>query len=320
MIARAGTPLPPWLQTTSWAMPCAGELLDPPRMRFVAEVGEDDDVGDLADPPERFERAGDQRLAVHLAAEKSVEQRPDRSSRPFRRSPRRSARRRNRRLSKAKRMPCASSSQSAKWRDHVEQHFVAIGDQQRAGSSHSSSARARPARRLRPDRLRRTATRSGSWASRKRERRRQQAPIPEPARESQSSGGPIPVSARNRSRAPFVGQRRGERGEGERLASFGVGSSSLISRRASRELGKGLAKILIVEDNALNIKLFCDLLAAHGHEPEAVTDSRNALDAARTFKPDLVITDIQLPHVSGLELIELIRKPTRSLRRCRSWR
>jgi two-component system, cell cycle response regulator DivK len=68
-----------------------------------------------------------------------------------------------------------------------------------------------------------------------------------------------------------------------------------------------MAKILIVEDNALNIKLFCDLLAAHGHEPEAVTDSRNALEAARNFVPDLVITDIQLPHVSGLELIRLIR-------------
>jgi two-component system cell cycle response regulator DivK len=68
-----------------------------------------------------------------------------------------------------------------------------------------------------------------------------------------------------------------------------------------------LAKILIVEDNALNIKLFCDLLAAHGHQPEAVTDSRNALDAARAFAPDLVITDIQLPHVSGLELIRMIR-------------
>jgi two-component system cell cycle response regulator DivK len=68
-----------------------------------------------------------------------------------------------------------------------------------------------------------------------------------------------------------------------------------------------LAKILIVEDNALNIKLFCDLLAAHGHQPEAVTDSRVALDAARAFSPDLVITDIQLPHVSGLELIQQMR-------------
>jgi two-component system cell cycle response regulator DivK len=69
-----------------------------------------------------------------------------------------------------------------------------------------------------------------------------------------------------------------------------------------------MAKILIVEDNALNIKLFCDLLAAHGHQPEAVTDSRFALNAARQFEPDLVITDIQLPHVSGLDLIRMIRK------------
>ena len=69
-----------------------------------------------------------------------------------------------------------------------------------------------------------------------------------------------------------------------------------------------MAKILVVEDNALNIKLFCDLLAAHGHQPEPVLDSRLALDAARAFKPDLVITDIQLPHVTGLELMALIRK------------
>jgi two-component system cell cycle response regulator DivK len=69
-----------------------------------------------------------------------------------------------------------------------------------------------------------------------------------------------------------------------------------------------LAKILVVEDNALNIKLFCDLLAAHGHQPEGVLDSREALDAARTLKPDLVITDIQLPHVTGLDLIRLIRE------------
>jgi two-component system cell cycle response regulator DivK len=69
-----------------------------------------------------------------------------------------------------------------------------------------------------------------------------------------------------------------------------------------------LAKILIVEDNALNIKLFCDLLAAHGHDAQAVTDSRQALQAAQDFQPDLVITDIQLPHVSGLELIRLIRE------------
>ena len=68
-----------------------------------------------------------------------------------------------------------------------------------------------------------------------------------------------------------------------------------------------MAKILVVEDNALNIKLFCDLLTAHGHETEPVTDSRDALEAARAFHPDLVITDIQLPYISGIELMEMIR-------------
>ncbi len=68
-----------------------------------------------------------------------------------------------------------------------------------------------------------------------------------------------------------------------------------------------MARILIVEDNALNIKLFCDLLAAHGHQPQAVSDSRQAFDTAREFEPELVITDIQLPHVSGLELIRMLR-------------
>ena len=107
-------------------------------------------------------------------------------------------------------------------------------------------------------------------------------------------------------RAPFVGQGRGKRGERESLA---IGWRSRGHRvRLGQEDGEDMAKILVVEDNALNIKLFCDLLAAHGHQPEAVTDGREALGAARDFRPDLVITDIQLPHVSGLELIEMIRQ------------
>jgi hypothetical protein len=94
------------------------------------------------------------------------------------------------------------------------------------------------------------------------------------------------------------------------------GQHGLISSWHER-LGNELAKILIVEDNALNIKLFCDLLAAHGHEPQAVTDSRQALDAAREFSPDLVITDIQLPHINGLELIRMVRE-CRGLSRVRA--
>jgi two-component system, cell cycle response regulator DivK len=66
-------------------------------------------------------------------------------------------------------------------------------------------------------------------------------------------------------------------------------------------------KILIVEDNELNLKLFCDLLRAHGFTVEPVRDGREALERARAFGPDLVIMDIQMPHVSGLELIEQMK-------------
>ncbi len=66
-------------------------------------------------------------------------------------------------------------------------------------------------------------------------------------------------------------------------------------------------KILIVEDNELNLKLFCDLLRVHGFEVEPVRDGREALDRARAFEPELVIMDIQMPHVSGLELIEQMK-------------
>ena len=66
-------------------------------------------------------------------------------------------------------------------------------------------------------------------------------------------------------------------------------------------------KILIVEDNELNLKLFCDLLRVHGFEVEPVRDGREALERARAFEPELVIMDIQMPHVSGLELIEQMK-------------
>ena len=68
------------------------------------------------------------------------------------------------------------------------------------------------------------------------------------------------------------------------------------------------AKVLIVEDNALNLKLFTDLLRAHGFEVEPLADGGEALARARAFLPDLVIMDIQLGGVSGLDLIEQMRK------------
>ncbi len=66
-------------------------------------------------------------------------------------------------------------------------------------------------------------------------------------------------------------------------------------------------RVLVVEDNELNLKLFCDLLRAHGFEPVPVRDARDALSTARDAHPDLIIMDIQMPYISGLELIGSIR-------------
>jgi two-component system cell cycle response regulator DivK len=65
--------------------------------------------------------------------------------------------------------------------------------------------------------------------------------------------------------------------------------------------------VLVVEDNELNLKLFCDLLRAHGLEVEPVKDGREALAAARAFVPDLVVMDIQMPHVTGDEIIRQMK-------------
>ena len=67
-------------------------------------------------------------------------------------------------------------------------------------------------------------------------------------------------------------------------------------------------KVLVVEDNELNLKLFTDLLRAHQFVVEGVRDGRLALEQAQVFEPDLIIMDIQLPHVSGIELIEAMQK------------
>jgi two-component system cell cycle response regulator DivK len=66
-------------------------------------------------------------------------------------------------------------------------------------------------------------------------------------------------------------------------------------------------RVLVVEDNELNLKLFCDLLRAHGFAVEPVKDGREAVARARAFAPDLVVMDIQMPYVTGLELIQQMK-------------
>ncbi|MDP3675692.1 MAG: response regulator [Novosphingobium sp.] len=66
-------------------------------------------------------------------------------------------------------------------------------------------------------------------------------------------------------------------------------------------------RILVVEDNDLNRKLFCDLLRANGFAVEPVADGEVAIERTRQFVPNLVIMDISLPTISGLDLIEAIK-------------
>jgi len=67
-------------------------------------------------------------------------------------------------------------------------------------------------------------------------------------------------------------------------------------------------KILVVEDNDLNMKLFCDLLNAHGYDTIQTQEGMKALALAREEKPDLILMDIQLPEVSGLEVTKWIKE------------
>ncbi|ANK12189.1 response regulator [Erythrobacter neustonensis] len=70
-------------------------------------------------------------------------------------------------------------------------------------------------------------------------------------------------------------------------------------------------RILVVEDNDLNRKLFCDVLRANGFEVEPVADGDKVLQTARDTSPDLIIMDIQLGGVSGVDLIEAAKRDRR---------
>lgn len=66
--------------------------------------------------------------------------------------------------------------------------------------------------------------------------------------------------------------------------------------------------VLIVEDNELNMKLFHDLLEAHGYQTLQTRNGLDALEIAREHQPDLILMDIQLPQVSGLEVTKWLKE------------
>jgi two-component system, cell cycle response regulator DivK len=75
-------------------------------------------------------------------------------------------------------------------------------------------------------------------------------------------------------------------------------------------MGKGIMakKVMIVEDNELNMKLFKDLIEASGYETIITYSALNALELAREHRPDLILMDIQLPEVSGLEVTKWLKE------------
>ena len=76
----------------------------------------------------------------------------------------------------------------------------------------------------------------------------------------------------------------------------------------SVSVGRMTKTVLIVEDNELNMKLFHDLLHAHGYHTLQTRDGMEALAIAREQRPDLILMDIQLPEVSGLEVTKWLKE------------
>lgn len=88
-------------------------------------------------------------------------------------------------------------------------------------------------------------------------------------------------------------------------------SEAPIQRMAAMEKIEPLAAVktvLVVEDNELNMKLFNDLLEAHGYRVVQARTGPEALSAAREHLPDLILMDIQLPEISGLQVTQEILK------------
>ncbi len=69
--------------------------------------------------------------------------------------------------------------------------------------------------------------------------------------------------------------------------------------------------VMIVEDNDLNMKLFNDLLRANGYETLPMRNGHEALEKLKETQPDLIIMDIQLPEISGLEVTRIIKQNER---------
>src|SRR3954466_14259478 len=116
-----------------------------------------------------------------------------------------------------------------------------------------------------------------------------------------------PIQARGRRLAP-PGRCNPDGLPGVASGGARMGCQRPRSRGPCDGLEGRMAKtVLIVEDNELNMKLFRDLLEAHGYQTTGTSNGFEALDLVRKLRPDLILMDIQLPQVSGLEVTRWIK-------------
>lgn len=88
-----------------------------------------------------------------------------------------------------------------------------------------------------------------------------------------------------------------------------LGTHDQIASDTQPIMGATMQKtVLVVEDNELNMKLFNDLLEAHGYKVVQTRDGLSALEIARKHMPDLILMDIQLPEVSGIEVTKWLKE------------
>jgi len=83
------------------------------------------------------------------------------------------------------------------------------------------------------------------------------------------------------------------------------GNHLVLARNRESAMSK---TVMIVEDNELNMKLFHDLLEAHGYQTLQSRNGFDAMEIARADRPDLILMDIQLPEVSGLEVTKWLKE------------
>ncbi len=90
------------------------------------------------------------------------------------------------------------------------------------------------------------------------------------------------------------------------------GATQMVGVKSGPGTGAQRQKtVLIVEDNELNMKLFNDILEAQGYAVLQTRDGLSALDIARQHMPDLILMDIQLPEVSGIEVTKWLKEDDR---------